>query len=340
MSPASALLASIRDVIRTRHYSYRTEKTYLHWVRRFVRYHKCRHPGEMGSDEVMAFITHLARDRKVSGATQNQALSALRFLYDAVLHRPLGSIVLQVRAREPERRPVVLSRREVLAVLRELQGRGRLIGLMLYGSGLRVQECLRLRIKDVDLERGEVMVRRGKGGKDRPTVLAEGVRGMLTLELERARRRFERDRADGIEVPLPGALRLKLPQAGAEWAWQWVFASRRTLRDAHSGKHLRLPLHPTTVQRAVRRAVLLAGISKRATCHTFRHSFATHLLEDNYDIRTVQELLGHRDVRTTMIYTHVLNRGARGVRSPLDVLERATRRRGRKDQAYWAPGQI
>lgn len=333
MPAHSPLLHRAREIIRTKHYSRRTEKTYIHWVRRFVRYHDHRHPAEMGSDEVMAFITHLARDRKVSAATQNQALSALRFLYDAVLRQPLGPTVFQVRAKEPVRRPVVLSRREVLAVLRELRGRGRLIGLMLYGSGLRLLECLRLRVKDVDLDRGEILVRRGKGAKDRPTVLADGVRGLLSIEMERARHRFDDDRTKGIQVPLPGALQEKLPNAGSEWPWQWLFASRRIHLEPGSGRRYRLHLHPTTVQRAVRRAVLRAGISKRATCHTFRHSFATHLLEDNYDIRTVQELLGHRDVRTTMIYTHVLNRGARGVRSPLDVLERATRRRVRSEDA-------
>ncbi|MEO8200402.1 MAG: integron integrase [Gemmatimonadota bacterium] len=313
------LLTRLRTTLRTRHYSYRTEETYVHWAKRYVRHFAYRHPEEMGAAEVMAFITYLATERNVSAATQNQALSALRFLYQEVLRKPLGNAVLSVRAREPERRPVVLSPREVVKVLAELDGTTRLISLLLYGSGIRLQECLRLRVKDLDLDRGEIVVRRGKGAKDRVTVMPEATRPMIERELEAVRRGHQSDLRNGIRVPLPGALDVKYPMADQEWPWQWLFPSRRGKRRK-SGKRVRLPLHPTTVQRAVRKAVQAAGISKPATCHSFRHSFATHLLEDHYDIRTVQELLGHSDVRTTMKYTHVLNRGARGVLSPLDRL--------------------
>ena len=316
------LLARVREVLRTRHYSYRTEQVYLGWIRRFVRFHGLRRPEEMTGTDVAAFVTHLARDRQVSASTQNQALSALLFLYRDVLDHPLGRIPIEVRAKEPEHRPVVLTPLEVRAVVRELTGWTRLVALLLYGSGLRLMECLRLRVKDIDLDRGEITVRRGKGAKDRVTVLPEGVRHLLTEQLDRARRVWQRDRQGKIVVPLPYALATKHPAAPAEWGWMWVFPARRLKRHPRTGTVLRYHVHPTAVQRMVRLAVMRSGVAKPASCHTFRHSFATHLLESGYDIRTVQELLGHRDVATTMIYTHVLNRGARGVRSPVDALGR------------------
>jgi integron integrase len=273
----------------------------------------------LGDSEVQAFLSHLVRDRHVGGATQNQALSGLLFLYREVLDRPVGRLALRVRAREGDRRPVVLNPAEVKAVIRELRGRSRIVALLLYGSGLRLSEALRLRVKDVDLTKGEILVRQGKGDKDRVTVLPESLRGVIRELVDRVIERRKADDRRGVVVPLPDALDVKYPGAPTELGWQWLFPARR-LKRGKTGALYRLPLHPTAVQRAVRQAVRAAGITKSASCHTFRHSFATHLLEDHYDIRTVQELLGHRDLRTTMIYTHVLNRGAYGVRSPADRL--------------------
>jgi integron integrase len=270
-----------------------------------VRFHGLRNPAELGADEVGAFLTDLAVRGKVSAATQNQALAALLFLYHEVLGQRLDAIVPAVRGKERQRLPVVLTRREVEAVLRKMDGQAGVVAGLLYGSGLRLMECLTLRVKDVDLERREIRVRAGKGGVDRVTVLPELLVGTLERHLRAIRSLSGR-------VPLPGALDRKLPGAAAEWPWQWLFPARRQ-RD---GK--RHHFHPTAVQRSFHAALLASGISKRATCHSLRHSFATHLLEDGYDIRTVQELLGHRSVETTMIYTHVLNRGRLGVVSPAD----------------------
>ena len=275
----------------------------------------------MGAREAGAFLTSLAADRGVSASTQNQALSALLFLYREVLGDPLPFVEGVVRARRPHRLPVVLTRHEVRAVLGHLAGPARLVALLLYGGGLRLLEALTLRAKDVDLAGGELLVRGGKGAKDRRTVLPTVASRPLTAHLERVRRLHARDLARGAgRVALPGALAAKYPAAAREWGWQWVFPAARVYRDAATGEVRRHHLHESAVQRAVRAAVLRAGVAKPATCHTFRHAFATHLLEDGYDIRTVQELLGHADVRTTMIYTHVLNRGGRGVRSPADGL--------------------
>jgi integron integrase len=313
------LLDRLRRVLRTRHYSVRTEAAYVAWVRRYVRFHGLAHPSTLGEREVEAFLSHLAVDARVAPSTQNQALAALLFLYRDVLALPLGVPEHAVRAKARPRLPVVLSREEVRAVLARLHGAPALVALLLYGSGLRLLECLSLRVKDVDVAGGEIVVRAGKGGKDRRTVLPAAARAPLATQLAAVRRLHERDLARGGGLaPLPHALSVKLPAAAREWRWQWIFPARRRYVDPVSGARMRHHLHESAMQRAMAVAVRESGVSKRATCHTLRHSFATHLLEDGYDIRTVQELLGHADVRTTMIYTHVLNRGGRGVRSPAD----------------------
>lgn len=317
------LLAAVRRAIRVRHYSRRTEQAYVFWARRYVRFHGLRHPVELGEAEVTRFLTALAVDGRVSASTQNQAASALLFLYNEVLSRPMRSAGDIVRAREPVRLPVVLTREEVRRVIEALQGADRLVVHLLYGSGLRLLEALRLRVKDVDFGRGEIRLRDAKGGRGRVTMLAQSVAPALERHLGHVQQQHQRERSEGHGgAPLPGALARKLPGAVLDWPWQWVFPSSHRRRDPVSGAICRHHRHPTAVQRAVRRAVKDSGIAKRATCHTFRHSFATHLLESGHDIRTVQELLGHRDVRTTMIYTHVLNRGALGVLSPADRLWR------------------
>ncbi len=297
------LLARVRQALRLRHYSARTELAYVRWIRRFIRFHGNRHPAELGPEDVASFLASLA----ASASTQNQALAAILFLYRAVMDRPVGWIGAGVRAHRPQRMPCVLTRAEVRSILGRMGGVERVVAGLLYGSGLRLIEALRLRVKDVDFERREIMVRRGKGAKDRITVLADAQRLPLARHLDAW---HERHRRAGVAVALPDALRKKYPNAEREWVWQWVFPGR-------SGRY---HLHPTAVQRAFRAAVRASGITKPASCHTLRHSFATHLLEAGYDIRTVQELLGHRDVRTTMIYTHVLNRGRLAVRSPGDAL--------------------
>jgi integron integrase len=314
------LLTQVRQAIRLHHYSRRTEEAYLGWVRRFVRFSGLRHPAELGSDDVRRFLTALADRGRVSASTQNQALSGLLFLYREVLGRELESVAI-VRPVRPVRVPVVLTREEVRALLDRLSGAPRLVALLLYGSGLRLLEALQLRVKDLDFETGEIVVRRGKGDGDRVTMLATSASRELGGQLERVRRRHRSDLAGGGGyVALPGAFHRKSPAAAREWSWQYVFPATRRYLDGSSGCRYRSHVHESVVQRAVKRAVQEAGISKRATCHSLRHSFATHLLEDGYDIRTVQELLGHRDVATTMIYTHVLNRGGFGVRSPADRL--------------------
>ncbi len=315
------LLDRVRAAIRTRHYSRRTEEAYVLWIRRFILHHGKRHPLEMGEVEVSAFLTSLAVRQHVSASTQNQALSAILFLYKDVLNRPLAWLDGIVRAKRTARMPVVLSREEVKAVLGQLDGVPWLMASLLYGAGLRLLECARLRVKDVDFLRNQILVRGGKGDKDRVTMLPASVKEPLLRHLQAVRRQHEADLERGAGwVELPGAIRRKYPNAGRTWAWQWVFPATRHYRDRETGEIRRHHLHESVLQRAVHLAVLKAGISKPASCHTLRHSFATHLLEDGYDIRTVQELLGHRDVSTTMIYTHVLNRGARGVLSPADRL--------------------
>ncbi len=311
----------VRAALRLRHLSPRTERAYLGWVRRFHEFHGRRDPARLGAEHVTSFLSSLATEARVAASSQNQALAALLFLYREVLGVDLPWLDGLVRARSPERLPVVLSREEVAAVLAETQGAPRLMASLLYGSGLRLLECCRLRVKDLDFGRRQIAVRRGKGDKDRMTMLPGALVEPLREQLRRAQAQHRRDLAQGAGwAELPETLGTKLPAAGREWPWQWAFPATRTYLDPPSGQRRRHHLHETVVQQAVRRAVLAAGIGKRATCHTFRHSFATHLLEDGSDIRTVQELLGHKDVATTMIYTHVLNRGPSGVRSPIDRL--------------------
>ena len=313
------LLVQVREVCRLRHLSLRTEQAYVAWIKRYVHYHGLQHPHYLGAAHVRAFLSHLAQDRHVAASTQNQALCALLFLYDKVLGTPLGELGPVVRARKPKRLPVVLSRDEVRAVLAGLAPPYHLVGSLLYGAGLRLAECLRLRAKDVDFAYQQLLIRDGKGRKDRHAILPDSLQPALKRQMEQARLLHEMDLDQGYgAVYLPNALARKYPSAAREWNWQYVFPSPRRSQDPRSGATRRHHLTPTAVQRAVQKAVGAAQISKPATCHTFRHSFATHLLEAGYDIRTVQELLGHKNVRTTMIYTHVLNRGT-SVQSPLDA---------------------
>ena len=315
------LLDRVRHALRARHASRTTEKAYVAWIRRFILYHDKRHPTEMGSSEVTKFLTALAVDGNVAASTQNQALSALLFLYRHVLDQDLPWLDGVVRAKRPARLPVVLTRDEVRAVIHALRGPPRLMAVLLYGAGLRLLECARLRVKDVDFASNQVVIRGGKGEKDRVTMLPAAVREDLAGHLEAVREQHQADVRQGAGwVELPGALARKYPHAGREWGWQWVFPATRFYVDRVTGQRRRHHLHESVLQRAVKHAVRRAGLAKPATTHTFRHSFATHLLEDGHDIRTVQELLGHRDVSTTMIYTHVLNRGPGGVRSPADRL--------------------
>jgi len=315
----SELMGEVRFALRARHYSRRTEQAYCLWVRRFIRFHGLRHPAELGEAEINAFLTHLATDAHVSSSTQNQALSALLFLYRHVLGRPVGDLGDVVRARRPRRLPVVLTRDEVESVLLHLEGDAHLMASLMYGAGLRLSECLHLRVQDLDFARGEIVVRGGKGDKDRVTVLPRALRPALRAQLAAVKRLHDGDLAAGWgRVALPDALARKYPGAPADWRWQWVFPQRRRWRDPKTGVQGRHHVHETVMQRAMRDAVCASRVAKRAGCHTLRHSFATHLLEAGYDIRTIQELLGHKDVRTTMVYTHVLNRGGLGVRSPID----------------------
>jgi integron integrase len=313
------LMEQVRGEIRARHYSRRTEDAYVHWIRRFIVFHGRRHPCELAAAEIAAFITWLAVDQHVAASTQNQALSGILFLYKAVLRLEIGDVVVPPRARMPSRVPVVLTPSEVRAVIDGLRDVPRIVVMLLYGAGLRLQECLELRVKDLDFERREITVRRGKGQKDRRVMLPEAVRPLLTSHLDAVRRQHQMDLAAGFgRVTLPDALERKFPNAPTDWAWQFVFPAGRICRDERFGPPTRFHLHESVSQRAVTQAGRAAGLTKRVGCHTFRHSFATHLLESGSDIRTVQELLGHADVSTTMIYTHVLNRGGLGVKSPLD----------------------
>jgi integron integrase len=316
---ATTILDAVRLELRTRHYSRRTEQAYVAWIRRYIRHYRGRHPRELDEPEVRAYLGHLATERKVSAATQSQALAAIQFLYRDVLRRPIGFVTGVPRAKRRERLPVVLTRHEVRALIEQLDGAKRIMALLLYGAGLRLNECLALRVKDIDFEMRQIVVRGGKGDKDRVTMLPASVEAPLRTQLEQVRTLHARDlAAGGGEVELPGALARKLPEAARTWGWQWVFPASSRYRDPATGTLRRHHAHESVLQRAVHEAGLRALLTKRATCHGLRHSFATHLLEDGYDIRTVQELLGHKDVSTTMIYTHVLNRGGRGVRSPAD----------------------
>ncbi len=296
-----------------------TEKTYVHWIRRFIYFHGKRHPLEMGETEVGAFLTHLAVKENVGASTQNQALSALLFLYRHVLKREFGWLDNVERAKRSKRLPVVFTKEEVRAVLHRLEGTKSLMAGLLYGGGLRLMECIRLRVKDLDFGYRQIAVRDAKGRKDRLTVLPDALTEELKRHLVRVKTVHEHDLREGFgNVYLPFALARKYPSAGREWGWQYVFPAFKRSLDPRSGIERRHHIQERALQRAVRQAVRHAGIHKPGSCHTFRHSFATHLLEDGYDIRTVQELLGHKDVRTTMIYTHVINKGGRGVQSPLD----------------------
>jgi integron integrase len=315
------LLDRLRTAIRLRHFSPRTEEAYAGWVRRYIVFHGKRHPDQMGEAEIRDFLSSLAVQRKVAASTQNQALAALLFLYREVLNRPIDWVDIGVRAKRPQRLPIVLTRDEVRRVLSGMTGASGLVAGLLYGSGLRLTEALELRIKDLDFDRGEIRIRDGKGRKDRVTMLSATVQTPLREHLRRVRSLHERDLDGGFgRVILPDALSRKYPNADREWGWQWVFPASSRYFDQEAGIERRHHLHETVIQRDMKEAVRKAGIAKPASCHTLRHSFATHLLDSGYDIRTVQELLGHSDVRTTMIYTHVLNKGGRGVRSPADCL--------------------
>jgi integron integrase len=313
------LLDRLRDAIRRLHYSRRTEEAYIHWTKRFIYFNAKRHPAGLGEREVTAFLNHLATDRNVAASTQNQALSAILFLYKEVLGAELDWLDGLVRAKRTGRVPVVLTREETERLLHALEGTHWLMGSLLYGTGMRLMECLRLRVKDVDFGYRQVLIRDGKGEKDRITMLPERLIEPLRQQFERARQVHNQDLREGYgEVHLPYALARKYPRAGFQWGWQYVFPSKNRSADPEDGVIRRHHLDESVLQRAIHRATRIAGIHKPVHCHTLRHSFATHLLQDGYDIRTVQELLGHSDVSTTMIYTHVLNRGGRAVRSPLD----------------------
>jgi integron integrase len=313
------LLQQVRQQARLKHYSIRTEEAYVQTIKRFILFHGKRHPTVMGAEEIRQYLSHLANQGNVSASTQNQALCALLFLYREVLGRELERVEGIERAKRPQRVPTVLSRDEVRRVMSHLTGVHRLMAGLLYGAGLRVMECVRLRVKDIDFGYGQITVRDGKGEKDRRTVLPASLADPLKTQLTRVKMLHDEDLGRGFgSVYLPYALERKYPNASREWGWQWVFPASSLSVDPRSGLTRRHHASEDGLQRAVKRAIRLAGVTKRASCHTLRHSFATHLLEDGYDIRTIQELLGHTDVSTTMIYTHVLNRGGKGVRSPLD----------------------
>ena len=314
------LLDQVRDTLRRKNYAYRTEQAYTGWIKRFILLHNKRHPLDMGAVEIESFLTYLAVDREVSPSTQNQALAALKFLYQEVLHQELDQEILPIPAKRTKHLPVVLSQREARVVINELSGVNKLITQLLYGCGLRVTECLSIRVQDLDFDRGEIIVRMGKGAKDRVTVLPETVSQTLQHHLTGVKLTHQQDLAEGFgDVYLPRGLARKFPNATREWIWQYVFPAPKRSRDPRSGEVRRHHLHPSGIRREVKAAARRAGVTKHVTPHIFRHSFATHLLENGYDIRTVQELLGHADVSTTMIYTHVLNKGGRAVRSPLDM---------------------
>jgi len=320
-APKPKLLEQVRLAICARHYSNRTEKSYVDWMKRFIIFHHKRHPLEMGEAEINQFLTDLAVKKNVSASTQNQALSALLFLYQHVLKKELQWISPAVRAKKPKRLPSVLTKEEVKAIIERMEGTPKLVATLLYGAGLRLDECLKLRFKDIDFTKIQILVRDGKGQKDRITTLPASVKEPLLAHLRDVYRLHRKDLREGFgRVVLPFALAKKYPNADREWAWQWAFPAPTRYYDKEGKTERRHHLHETVVQKAMRRAVLEAGIGKQATPHVLRHSFATHLLEDGYDIRTIQELLGHSNLNTTMIYTHVLNKGGRGVRSPADAL--------------------
>ena len=313
------LIEKVREVLRLQHKSYRTEQSYIYWIRKFLQFHNMRHPREMGAAEIREFLSHLAVQKNVAASTQKQALNAIMFMYIQVYERNIGDIGKFIRPKKPEKVPTVFSREEAKKVISHLEGRHWLIVNILYGSGLRLIECLRLRIKDIDFAYNQIVVRAGKGEKDRCTMLPQKLKEPLTFHLTNVKQLHKQFLKKGYgTVELPYALAKKYPNAEKEWKWQYVFPADRVSKDPRSGAVRRHHLHESSVQKAVKTAIRKAGIQKHASCHTFRHSFATHLLEAGYDIRTVQELLGHKNLETTMIYTHVLNKGGKGVKSPLD----------------------
>jgi integron integrase len=317
--PPKKLLDQVRDTIRLKHYSYRTEETYVQWIRRYILFHNKRHPQEMGVPEIESFLTHLAIEGNVTASTQNQALNAIVFLYRHVLQQELDDRINAIRARRSQHLPVVLSPVETFAIIQQTTGVHRIMLQLLYGSGLRLRECMELRVKDIDFDQSQLIIRSGKGGKDRVTLLPQVVIEPLQIHLQQVRQIHQQDLAIGYGATiLPFAFDRKDSNAPRQWIWQYVFPSSTRSQDPRSGNIIRYHLHESGLQKALKQAVRLATIPKHVSCHTFRHSFATHLLQNGYDIRTIQELLGHKDVKTTMIYTHVLNRGGRGVVSPLD----------------------
>jgi len=315
------LLDQMRNVLRLKHMSFRTEEAYLHWIKRFILFHDKRHPKDISAQEIRDFLTHLAVHDHVAASTQNGALNAVLFLYRHVLKLPLPALQDIERAKRPRRVPTVFAREEVQAVLAQLSGMPRLMANLLYGAGLRLMECVRLRVKDVDFAYHQITVRDGKGAQDRVTMLPQSVEAALQRHLTKVKVLHEEDLLEGYgEVYLPYAFARKDPEAGKAWVWQYVFPAAKRSLDPRAGIVRRHHVSETVLQKAVKDAIQRAGIQKRGSCHTLRHSFATHLLENGYDIRTVQELLGHKDVSTTMVYTHVLQRGGKAVRSPLDPL--------------------
>ncbi len=316
---AAKLLDQVKETIRLRHLSSRTEEAYLQWIKRYILFHHKRHPAEMGEIEIRNFLKYLACEKYVSSSTQNQALNAIIFLYTQVLHKPLGAIGDVPRAQRSTRLPVVFSHTEINNILQHLQGTSKLVVRLLYGTGMRLLEALRLRVHDVDFDNNYIVVRQGKGDKDRRTVLPASLIKELRLQIEKVKLLHQQDMINGLgETILPDALQIKFKNASHELGWQFLFPSSQCATDKRTGLMVRHHLHDTLIQRAVAEAIKKSGIQKKGSCHSFRHSFATHLLENGYDIRTVQELLGHSDVRTTMIYTHVLNKKGLAVRSPLD----------------------
>ena len=313
------LLEQVQEALRTKHYSYRTEQTYIDWIKRYIIFHKKQHPKDLGVEEIRAFIAHLATDRKVATSTQNQALSAILFLYRTVLAQETNLPPDLINPSRPKRLPTVLTHEEAMSVINAMRGKPRVMTKILYGSGLRLMECLRLRVRDIDFEHHQIIVRGGKGDDDRFTILPDAVAADLKHILQDVKALHQKDLHDGHgEVALPNALGVKYKNAGREWGWQYIFPASRLSLDPVSGIIRRHHLDETVLQKAIRNAAQLAKIDKEVTAHTFRHSFATQLLQKGYDIRTIQELLGHKDVKTTMIYTHVLQRGAMAVKSPLD----------------------
>jgi integron integrase len=334
------LLVRVREAIRTRQYSPRTEEAYVQWIRRYIFFHNLRHPADLGTEEVQAYLSFLAVRRQVSASTQNQAFAALLFLYRQVIGKEVGPLGDVARAKRPRRLPVVLTSEEVEQVLAHLDGVTLLICRLLYGSGMRLLECLSMRVKDLDFQRNEITVRDGKGRKDRVTLLPATCARALNDHLVTVRRLHENDLRNGLgRAPLPDALKRKYPSADRHWGWQFVFPASSHYLDSRTGVRHRHHLHESVPQKQMAQAVRLAGLVKPATPHTLRHSFATELIRDGYDIRTVQELLGHKDLATTMIYTHVLNRGGRGVRSPADRLPTQSRPRSTNDSEPPALGR-